>query len=127
MYGTVARFRIKPGMDQKLDELSREFSKVNVPGLVAEYVYRMDKEESVYYLAVVFDSRESYFANANSPEQDARYRQLAELFVGEPEWHDGQIVFSDVRPRATGTEEFYSTRPFDQSNAFLYGDPTFED
>ena len=35
-----------------------------------------------------------YVANANSPEQDARYRQLLALLEEPPEWHDGEIVAS---------------------------------
>lgn len=47
---------------------------------------------------MVFEDKESYVANANSPEQDARYRRMAELFAGEPEWHDGEIVYASRQP-----------------------------
>jgi quinol monooxygenase YgiN len=92
MYGTVARMRVKPGMEQRLMEDGKTFEAASVPGFVANYVYRMDAEPNVYYLAVVFDSKVSYFANANSPEQDARYRKMRELLESDPEWHDGEIV-----------------------------------
>jgi hypothetical protein len=39
-----------------------------------------------------FDSKESYFANAASPEQHASYRRLRELLTDDPEWHDGEVV-----------------------------------
>ena len=83
MYGTVARFRIKPGMERQLrhiiEEQARTFEAGQVLGFVATYGYCMDADPNEYYLAVVFKSREAYQANAQSPEQDARYRQLLPL------------------------------------------------
>jgi quinol monooxygenase YgiN len=94
MYGTIARFRVKPGMEAQLMKLSQEMGAVQIPGARATYVYRLDNDPSEYYLAVIFDSKEAYHANAASPEQDARYRQLRQLLQGDPEWHDGEIVYS---------------------------------
>ncbi len=68
------------------------FEAGQVPGFVATYTYSTDADANDYYLAVVFESREEYWANAQSPEQDARYRQWQPLLEGEPEWHDGEIV-----------------------------------
>jgi hypothetical protein len=56
----------------------------------------MDSDPNEYYLVAVFDSKESYFANANSPEQDARYRKMLDLLTSEPEWHDGEVVYSET-------------------------------
>ncbi len=94
MYGTVARVLIKRGMEQRLLELSREFEAAHVPRFIGEYVYRVDNEPDVYYMAAVFESREAYIANANDPAQHARYLQLRELLEDEPEWHDGEIVYA---------------------------------
>lgn len=94
MYGTVARIRMKPGMEAQITEQMREYEAAQVPGSKAVYIYRMDAAPDEYYLAVVFESREAYFANANSPEQNARYQRLVELLTGEPEWHDGEIVYA---------------------------------
>ena len=96
MYGTIARLRVKPGMESKIEEYIRKFESRHVPGAIAEYTYRMDSNPNEVYLAVVFDSRESYRTNAESPEQDAEYRQLLDLLVEEPEWHDGEIIHSRV-------------------------------
>jgi len=92
MYGTIARCRIKPGMEQQLAEQMRMFEAAKVPGAIATYVYRMDADPNDYYLAVVFASKEAYVTNAQSPEQDARYHHLLSLLEREPEWHDGEIV-----------------------------------
>ena len=96
MYGTIGRLRIKPGMDgqfrQLLEGQARAFETGQVPGFVASYGYHMDADPGEYYIAAVFTSKEAYWANAQSPEQDARYRQWLPLLVSEPEWHDGEIV-----------------------------------
>lgn len=94
MYGTVARMRLKPGSEARLAEMMKEYEGLNVPGYVSSTVYRMDDNPNEIYLTVVFDDRDSYRANAESPEQDARYREMLELLDGEPEWHDGEVVYS---------------------------------
>jgi quinol monooxygenase YgiN len=93
MYGTVARMRAKPGVEAQLAEQMRMFEEAHVEGSVSSYVYQTDSDPNEYYLAVVFTSKEAYVANANSPEQDARYRKLLEYLDGPPEWHDGEIVY----------------------------------
>jgi len=93
MYGTVARMRVKPGAEAKFAELSRQYEALNIPGFRATYVYRMDNDPTMFMMAVVFDDKTSYVANANSPDQNVRYQEMVELLEGAPEWHDGEIVF----------------------------------
>jgi len=63
-------------------------------------VYRMDQDASECYLAVAFavafKDKASYVANARDPKQDERYRQLRALLAADPEWHDGEIVWSEM-------------------------------
>lgn len=92
MYGTVARFRLKPGMEAELIRLNQEYQGLQIPGMRAEYLYRSDKDPNEYYMAVIFESKESYHANAASPEQDERYRKFRALLEADPEWHDGEVV-----------------------------------
>ena len=96
MYGTIARFRVKPGMDEQMEAFSRQ-EVPQIHGFVFQHVYRMDADPNEYYLVVAFESREAYQANATSPEQHERYRQYSELLDAEPEWHDGEIMFSYPR------------------------------
>lgn len=91
MYGTVAHFRIKPDAEERLAAQLRAFSSLRVPGFQATYVYRMDSDPREVYMAVVFDSKATYDANAKSPEQDKRYREMLDLLEDAPEWHDGEI------------------------------------
>lgn len=94
MYGTVARMQLKPGAQQQMADQLREFESAQVLGFVSSYVYRMDAEPDVYYLAVAFQSKDAYLANARSPEQHSRYEKMRALLASEPEWHDGEIVYA---------------------------------
>jgi quinol monooxygenase YgiN len=96
MYGTVARFRAKPGMADALRELSESYDAERAPGYVSQTVYQMDDDPNVFYIAVVFESREAYVANAESEDQHERYLEMREMLAGDPEWHDGEIIFNDA-------------------------------
>ena len=90
MYGTIARMRIDPA---KLDELKALADSMGVPpGQVARYVYRMDADPGEIFLVAVFESREAYWANAQSPEQNERFMRLRALLLEDPHWHDGDII-----------------------------------
>jgi quinol monooxygenase YgiN len=93
MYGTIAKLRIKSGMEAELERLSRE-EHAQVPGIQFQHVYRMDADPQELYLVVGFATKEAYRANAESPEQHARYEAYRALLDAEPEWHDGEIVFT---------------------------------
>ena len=94
MYGTIARMKVKPGALDALKRLGGEQSGQNIKGYVGQYVYQMDDDPNELYLVVLFDSKESYQANADSPDQDARFGELMQHMAAEPEWHDGEVVFS---------------------------------
>ena len=79
-----------------------------IPGMVANYAYRMDADPQEYYLAVIFESKEAYHTNAQSPEQHQRFEQMMQLLEGEPEWHDGEIVDAGDSERTGGAA---ATRP----------------
>jgi heme-degrading monooxygenase HmoA len=93
MYGTIARLRLKTGMEEQLRELLGEL-RPQVPGLIFDHLYRLDTDPNEYYLVVGFESREAYRSNAGSPEQHARYERYRQLLEADPEWHDGEIVSS---------------------------------
>lgn len=100
MYGTVCRFMVKPGMEMQIAALTKEFELANIPGSRAEYVYQMDNNSNEYYMAVIFESEDAYKRNAMSPEQDMRYQKFRALLAADPEWHDGKIVYSDIKAMA---------------------------
>jgi quinol monooxygenase YgiN len=96
MYGTIARFRVKPGMEARLRQ-TIEAEDMAIPGHVSTSVYRMDADANEFMMAVVFESKEAYVKNADSPEQNARYEEFVSFLEAPPEWHDGEIVSSYSR------------------------------
>jgi antibiotic biosynthesis monooxygenase (ABM) superfamily enzyme len=97
MYGTIARMKLKAGKEEEFKALGQTEDELGIPGHLGEFIYRMDNDSNEYFMAVIFDSKESYHANANSPEQNSRYEQMVALLESEPEWHDGEIVHSHYR------------------------------
>ena len=93
MYGTIALLRVKSGMEEQFSAYAQKIQEKD-PGEVASYVYRMDADPSTFYVVAIFESKEAYVANANRPETDARYQHIRAYVDGEPEWHDGEIVFA---------------------------------
>jgi hypothetical protein len=90
MYGTIARVKIDPAKVGELKALGRRIGVA--PGQIARYVYQMDANPGELFLVVVFESREAYWANARSPDQNQRYQEMRALMLADPEWHDGEIV-----------------------------------
>src|SRR5689334_17930820 len=101
MYGTVARLQARPGARAEIEAFIEEARTRTVPGLVADYIYRLDAAPDEYYLVAVFSDKAAYVANANSPEQDAQYQRLRALLVVDPEWRDGEVV--SVSANVTGS------------------------
>jgi quinol monooxygenase YgiN len=94
MYGTVARMKLKPGMEAKLREELAHYERLAIPGFVSTHMYRMDRDPNEVYMTVVFKDKQSYVRNAQDPKQDERYRKMRALLAADPEWHDGEIIGS---------------------------------
>jgi quinol monooxygenase YgiN len=90
MYGTIARIKIDPIKFEELKALGDAMD--TALGQVARYVYKMDADPGEFFLVAVFESKEAYWANAQSPEQHERFMRLRALLLEDPEWHDGEIV-----------------------------------
>ena len=91
MYGTIARFRIKPGSKDDFIKAMDGFGEAVIPGWVADYYFQMENDSDEYYLVAVFKDKETYLANAGSAEQHERYLVFRSFLVDDPEWHDGFI------------------------------------
>jgi quinol monooxygenase YgiN len=95
MYGTVAKMKAKPGVrDAFIRDMQRDATQV--PGAIAINVYQMDNNPDEFYVVVAFKDKQSYRANAERPETHANYLKMMESLVVEPEWHDGEIVYSEM-------------------------------
>jgi quinol monooxygenase YgiN len=94
LYGTIARFRIKPGTKEEFVKAMDGFGGDFIPGWKADYYFQMDRDPDEFYLVAVFQDQGSYQANADSPEQHERYLKFRSFLAADPEWHDGSIVSS---------------------------------
>lgn len=93
MYGTVARMTLKPNAFEQLEaEMNSIEADLSAVGWQSTTVYRSDSDPNEVWLAVVFDSKEAYHANAQSSEQARRYERMRALLEADPEWHDGEVV-----------------------------------
>ena len=92
MYGTIAHFRIKPGTRDEFVKTMDSFGDAFIPGWKADYYFQMDKNADEFYLVAIFNDKQSYDANADSPEQHERYLKFRSFLVADPEWNDGHIV-----------------------------------
>lgn len=92
MFGTISRVRLKEGVT--IDELKAQFNDEDRPAssLALIALQSVDDPREVW-VASAFESREAYFQNADSPEQNARFERMQQLVEGgAPEWHDGNVV-----------------------------------
>jgi quinol monooxygenase YgiN len=88
MYGTIMQARVKAGHRDALSALMTDWSRIQPDGFHSFEVGWGDEDPDVIVLVVHFRDKESYVANADSPEQDAEYRQMLEHLESEPEWTD---------------------------------------
>ena len=92
MYGTIAKLHVQPGRESDLVAHLEQYRSGDLArGFVASALYRADDGDG-HWLAVVFESKDAYQANADSPEQAARYREFRDLLTADPEWHDGEVL-----------------------------------
>lgn len=93
MYGTIARMTLKPNSVEQFEaQMNSVEADLSAVGWQSTTVYRSDSDPNEVWLAVVFDSKEAYQANAQSPEQARRYERMRALLETDPEWHDGEVV-----------------------------------
>jgi len=99
MFGTVARSRLKEGIT--VDQLKEQFSRGDgqPAGAVALLVFQSANDPREVWIASAFESRETYFKNADSPEQQARFERMRDMLEGPPEWHDGDVVVARLEGR----------------------------
>ena len=98
MFGTVGRFRIKPGHEEQVQALNDEWTRTIRPtlsGLVVELWGRPVAGSGEMIAVVLMQDEATYRALAAHPEQDAWYRRMVEHLEAEPTWED--ITWEAVR------------------------------
>jgi quinol monooxygenase YgiN len=91
-YGTVAKYRLKPGHEEQLMGVMKGFEQSPPAGWMYTTFFRSAEDPSDIWMSVAFESEEAYRKNADSPEMDRQYRAMLEHLQGEPEWHDGHVI-----------------------------------
>lgn len=91
MYGTIAKMKVMKGA---LEEIRKMETGRQPEGFVETLVFQSDDDANELWLIAIFRDKESYFANAHSPEQDQEFQRVRALLTSDPEWHDGEVVFS---------------------------------
>ena len=89
------RFRAKPGQEQAVEDLARQWLRERAPkvdGFIVEYGLRPAKQPGELLALVIFDSEDSYRKNADDPEQHRWYERFRSLLAANPEWTDGEVV-----------------------------------
>jgi len=101
MFGTIARIQVKPGTLPQLQAIGADLSddsRLRQNGHIATYMYQRSENPNEIWMVVLFESKEAYFKNAESPEQNEQFMKMAQFFAAPPEWHDGEVVWmSDSR------------------------------
>jgi hypothetical protein len=92
MYGTLARFRIKPGVKDEFVKTMDSFADAVIAGWVADYYFQMENDPDEFYLVAIFQDKQTYQANADSVGQHERYLVFRSFLMDDPEWHDGFIL-----------------------------------
>jgi quinol monooxygenase YgiN len=99
MYGTIFRMMVKPGKESDLRAVFQKWErerKPKVAGAVASFVLKSDRVPGEYLGVAVFKDKKSYTANAKDPEQDKWFRQMRLLLQSDPEWNDGEYIFTQL-------------------------------
>jgi antibiotic biosynthesis monooxygenase (ABM) superfamily enzyme len=103
MYGTVARMKVKRENLDALRAWAREAEARGVPGYVNAHVLLPDDWNDEVIVAVMFEDKDSYVKNADSPEQHESYLQMRALLEADPEWTDGEWLSGSGAPGSTGS------------------------
>jgi hypothetical protein len=101
MYGTIAHFRLRPGVREEFVRAMDSFGSDVIPGWRADYYFQMDRDSDEFFLVAIFQDKESYTLNADSPEQHERYLKFRSFLADDPQWNDGSIV-SETGPDTKG-------------------------
>jgi hypothetical protein len=90
---TFMRLKVRPG---KLDELrgmmEGQEGTVAQAGWVASIIGQSKNDENEIMGAILWDTSENYYKNADRPEQNAQYEKMRALLASDPEWFDCSLL-----------------------------------
>jgi hypothetical protein len=95
VYGTVGRVKLKAENRDKFRETLEQQGNAGIAGFKNGWMMFPENRTDEVIIAVFFEDKESYWKNANDPEQDKRFQEFSKFFESEPEWHDGEWLESN--------------------------------
>lgn len=98
MFGTVVHMRPIKGQEGALRELYQEWLREQSPkatGFLHSYWLVPENNPDEVIGTVVFQDRETYFANARRSEQDQWYQRMRKMLETDPVWEDGYFLDTD--------------------------------
>jgi quinol monooxygenase YgiN len=90
MYGSIARFKVKPGHWEALKQTAETGPQAQGPNAAA--VFQMDADRDDFYVVMIAESEEAYRANSERPDMHEAYLERLQWLESEPEWHDGRVL-----------------------------------
>lgn len=101
MYGTIMRAQVKADAREAFETTMAQWEarRGSPDGYHSSEIAWEDGDPNRVVLIVHFRDKESYVANAQSPDQDAEYQEMVNLLEGPPEWIDvnyGQYLGSPL-------------------------------
>lgn len=90
MFGTVGRAHVKPENREALLKEMDDPAYLQVPGYRKNLVMFPENRENEVIIVAMFEDADSYWRNADDPEQDKRYQRFRALLEDDPEWSDGE-------------------------------------
>jgi quinol monooxygenase YgiN len=85
----------KAGQDQAIVAMLEKWwneRRPKINGAISSTIHRNITNPQELIMSVVFESEESYRANASDPEQDKWYQELRALLDADPRWMDGEVL-----------------------------------
>ena len=92
MYGTVALCHVRPENLATLQAMAAAEDYRQVEGYLGTDLLVVDNHPDTVLMVVRFRDQDTYRANGDSADQDARYREFRALMEDDPVWYDGDWV-----------------------------------
>ncbi len=89
MWGTIARMRLRPEVPvDYLVAQMKAFDTERMGGWISTSLYHADTDPREVWMVAMFDSKDSYRANAESRAQHSMFTMLRSCLEEDPVWHD---------------------------------------
>ena len=92
---TFFRMKVLPGKAEELVKLMSSGegeARLKAAGWTGNIVGRRKDNPDEVWVCVTWDTSERYYANAESPEQNADFERMRSLLAADPEWFDCDLL-----------------------------------